>query len=278
MASSWDWSRLLGGSDVWARSSRRMWVGRDSREEDFTERITMNKQRGEKAWDSGQDKPFGWSVKGWERGLQRDPWSLAIKDGRAEGCGRSFLRGGSQGPRRKTKFRLSDSRPVLAPQQIGRRSSVAVGMMGKPWRLLSRSMMWCGLPGHLILYPEPQNPRVVRDSEGQYYTHQGCCDSAPFWCCVGQCWVTPSPKSCCCCVCSRSVVSSSLWLHGLLSSTHGILQARMLEWVAMPSPRGYYHPRAWTQVSPIAGGFFYLLSHQESPQILLEASNCLPGN
>ena len=49
MASSWDWSRLLGGSDVWARSSRRMWVGRDSREEDFTERITMNKQRGEKA-------------------------------------------------------------------------------------------------------------------------------------------------------------------------------------------------------------------------------------
>ena len=48
IASSWDWSRLLGGSDVWARSRKRMWVGRDGRE-DFTERIIVNKQRGERA-------------------------------------------------------------------------------------------------------------------------------------------------------------------------------------------------------------------------------------
>ena len=35
-----------------------------------------------------------------------------------------------------------------------------------------------------------------------------------------------------------------------------ILQARMLEWVAMPSSRGSSQPRDWTQVSHVAGGFF----------------------
>ena len=39
-------------------------------------------------------------------------------------------------------------------------------------------------------------------------------------------------------------------------SVHGILQARILEWVAMPSSRGSSQPRAWTQVSRIASGFF----------------------
>ena len=36
----------------------------------------------------------------------------------------------------------------------------------------------------------------------------------------------------------------------------GILQARILEWVAIPSCRGSSQPRDWTQVSRIAGGFF----------------------
>ena len=36
----------------------------------------------------------------------------------------------------------------------------------------------------------------------------------------------------------------------------GILQARILEWVAMPSSRGSSQPRDQTQVSSIAGGFF----------------------
>ena len=39
-------------------------------------------------------------------------------------------------------------------------------------------------------------------------------------------------------------------------SVHGILQARILEWVAMSSSRGSSHPRDGTQVSSIAGGFF----------------------
>ena len=36
----------------------------------------------------------------------------------------------------------------------------------------------------------------------------------------------------------------------------GILQARILEWVAIPSSRGCSQPRDRTQVSRIAGGFF----------------------
>ena len=43
------------------------------------------------------------------------------------------------------------------------------------------------------------------------------------------------------------------------SSVHGILQARILEWVAMPSSRGSFRPQDQTHVSCvfcIAGGFF----------------------
>ena len=37
---------------------------------------------------------------------------------------------------------------------------------------------------------------------------------------------------------------------------HGILQARILEWVAFPFSRGSSQPRDRTQVSRIAGGYF----------------------
>ena len=37
---------------------------------------------------------------------------------------------------------------------------------------------------------------------------------------------------------------------------HGILQARKLEWVAVPCSRGSSRLRNWTEVSCIAGGFF----------------------
>ena len=55
------------------------------------------------------------------------------------------------------------------------------------------------------------------------------------------------------------------------SSVHGILQTRILECIAMPSSRGSSHPRRRTQVSCIAGGFFYRLRHHreaQSPQSL----------
>ena len=40
------------------------------------------------------------------------------------------------------------------------------------------------------------------------------------------------------------------------SSLHGILQARILEWVAISFSRGSSQPRDWTCVSCIAGRFF----------------------
>ena len=51
------------------------------------------------------------------------------------------------------------------------------------------------------------------------------------------------------------------------SSVHGILQARIQEWVAIPFFRGCSWPRDGTLVSCIAGRFLYCLSHQGSPFI-----------
>ena len=48
------------------------------------------------------------------------------------------------------------------------------------------------------------------------------------------------------------------------SSVHGILQARILEWVAISFSRESSQPRDWTWVSCIAGGF---LTHQASPNL-----------
>ena len=39
-------------------------------------------------------------------------------------------------------------------------------------------------------------------------------------------------------------------------TVHGILQARILEWIGVPFSRGYSQPRDRTQVSHIAGRFF----------------------
>ena len=46
------------------------------------------------------------------------------------------------------------------------------------------------------------------------------------------------------------------WVPHRAPLSMGILQARILEWVAMPSSRGSYEPGDHTQVSHIAGRFF----------------------
>ena len=48
------------------------------------------------------------------------------------------------------------------------------------------------------------------------------------------------------------------------SSVQGVLQARILEWVAMPSSRGSSQPRDQIQVSCIAGGFFTVWAIREA--------------
>jgi len=51
-------------------------------------------------------------------------------------------------------------------------------------------------------------------------------------------------------------------------SVHGILQARMLEWVAITSSRGSSQPRNPTQVSPVAGGFFTIWATREALTVI----------
>ena len=48
------------------------------------------------------------------------------------------------------------------------------------------------------------------------------------------------------------------------SSVHGILQARILEWVAITFSRGSSQPRHRTQVSHIAGVFFTIRATREA--------------
>ena len=52
------------------------------------------------------------------------------------------------------------------------------------------------------------------------------------------------------------------------SSVHGILQAKILEWVAIPFSRGPSWPRNWTWVSCIAGRFFIPESPEKPKEML----------
>ena len=75
----------------------------------------------------------------------------------------------------------------------------------------------------------------------------------------------------CVCVCfSHSVMSDFLWPHGISlpgSSVHGLLQARILEWVLIFFSRGSFQPREWIQVFLHCRQILYCLSHQGSPKI-----------
>ena len=51
------------------------------------------------------------------------------------------------------------------------------------------------------------------------------------------------------------------------SSVHGILQARILEWIAIPFFRGSSWSRDQTQISCIAGKFFTIWATREAPSI-----------
>ena len=63
----------------------------------------------------------------------------------------------------------------------------------------------------------------------------------------------------------REVTQSCLTLCDPMDCTvHGILQARILEWVAFPFSRGSSQPRDQTQVSCIAGGFFTTWATREA--------------
>ena len=56
------------------------------------------------------------------------------------------------------------------------------------------------------------------------------------------------------------------------SSVHGILQARILEWVAIPFSRISSQPRDWAWVSCIAGGFLTIWATREAHHSYLRRS------
>ena len=76
---------------------------------------------------------------------------------------------------------------------------------------------------------------------------------------------------------SHSVVTDSLRSHGLYT-VHGILQARILEWVAFPFSRGSPQPRDQTQISHIAGRFFTSWATRETQwnKSIIKEYMCVP--
>ena len=84
-------------------------------------------------------------------------------------------------------------------------------------------------------------------------------------------WCAPARKINVKVIQSRPALCESMDCSPPGSSIHGILQARILEWVAILFSRGSSQPRDRTQVSHIAGGcrrILYHLSHHGGPRIL----------
>ena len=83
-------------------------------------------------------------------------------------------------------------------------------------------------------------------------------------------------------VLSRSVMSDSVTHMDCSppgSSVREISQARILEWVAMPSSRGSSPPRDWTPVFHIVGRFFTVWATREAPGIdCTEKSKFFPAS
>ena len=77
------------------------------------------------------------------------------------------------------------------------------------------------------------------------------------YCCYGQCLLDKSLQSC-------PTLLDSMDCSPPGSSVHGILQARILEWVALPFSRGSSWPNDSTQVSCTAGRFFTFLATREA--------------
>ena len=151
-------------------------------------------------------------------------------------------------------------------------------MFSSPLLLLSTCLRaaWTSLPG-LSYSPVPSFPsspcpamlscQSCRQGPSSHGTHgsQSCFDGISFvlfptplvwnlrdlsylWCvcvCVCVLFAQLYPALCDCIDCSPAG-----------SCVHGILQASILEWLAIPSSRGSSRSRNWTQISCITGRFF----------------------
>ena len=70
---------------------------------------------------------------------------------------------------------------------------------------------------------------------------------------------------------------SCVWLFAIAMNytVHGILQARILEWVALPFSSGSSQPRDWTKISHIEGRFCTSWHTREAPSIYNYCKNWL---
>ena len=93
-----------------------------------------------------------------------------------------------------------------------------------------------------------------------------------------RCQLRCSTSTACVCVCVCACVRACLVAQSCPTlcdpmdssppvSLHGILQTRILEWVAVPSSRGSSPPGDRTQVSRIAGRFFTIWTTSIAPQM-----------
>ena len=78
---------------------------------------------------------------------------------------------------------------------------------------------------------------------------------------------------------SVKVTQSCLTLWDRMDYTvHGILQARILEWVAFPFSRRSSQPRDGTQVSHVSGGFFTSWATREAIQLIRFLQTCVSSS
>ena len=104
-----------------------------------------------------------------------------------------------------------------------------------------------------FFYKETKLPKRISDSPVVTRLVQGPGSPTPA--------VWPwAPASICMCYCLYCSLPGR--------SVHGVLQARTLEWVAMPSSRGSSQPRDGTQISCTAGRRFILWSARDAPRML----------
>ena len=84
--------------------------------------------------------------------------------------------------------------------------------------------------------------------------------------------------SLCYVMCACSVMSNSLWSSGCCprgSSVHGILQARILEWVVIPFSGGSFWPRDRTHISCVSCLGRWILYHCPTWKASVTRKNCL---
>ena len=89
-------------------------------------------------------------------------------------------------------------------------------------------------------------------------------------------WWTLASFSLCACLLSHVRLFDPMDCSPPGSSVHGILQARVLEWVATSSSRRSSQPRHWTQVSRMAGAFFTSWATREAVVNNDAVNMCVP--